>query len=273
MVDKEYSNLTIQFVSWVIQRDHVEYQINLFNDKISAEFTQRYSSLRNFHDAIRIESRDPNFPKFPPKKYFGNTDKQFLNQRMVGLQHYFSCVLLSKDFSNLKNVKNWVTEILKKYGKIKVAKESSAPMEQSNNNKPDEIIEKNNIEDNQYVKKNNSQSLIIKRKDIAEKYCKNFIELSGDNVPTIDEEYEKREKAYISLLKTANIYDSNLTQQFSNLNGRDENFSSLGKNEDKGKYEADMLSKLEKLSHEIYSNIPSYYMTNDFIVSIPISQK
>ena len=47
MVDKEYSNLTIQFVSWVIQRDHVEYQINLFNDIIKNNRSQ--SDAANSH--------------------------------------------------------------------------------------------------------------------------------------------------------------------------------------------------------------------------------
>ena len=275
MVDKENTNLNIQFISWALHGDHVEYQIHLFNDKLSAEFTQRYSSLRDFHEALKNEAKDPNFPKFPPKKFFGNTDKQFLNQRMVGLQHYFSCILSSKDFSNLKSVRNWVNDVVKKHGKAKVSKSSPT---QSNTQVPSvsktvQEIKTSDSEQSTTAKVLN-QELISKRKEIAEKYSKNFIELSGDNVPPMDEEQEKKEKAYKSLMKTSAIYEIKNSDLFNLLNGDDSNFNQLGVDDSKlSKYESAMLSKLERLVNDIKINIPAYYDTKDFMVDIPVSSK
>jgi hypothetical protein len=275
MVDKDNTNLIIQFVSWALLGDHVEYQIHLFNDKLSAEFTHRYSSLRDFHEAVKNEAKDPNLPKFPPKKFFGNTDKQFLNQRMVGLQHYFSSILSSKDFSNLKSVRTWVNDIIKKYGKAKVSKSSPT---QSNTQMPaiaKVVPELKNTDNEQPATvKVLNQELIAKRKEIAEKYSKNFIELSGDNVPPMDEEQEKKEKSYKAMMKNSVIYEIKNSDLFSLLNGDDSNFNHLGEeNNNISRYESFMLSKIEKLVEEIKINIPAYYDTRDFMVDIPVSTK
>ena len=279
MVDKDNSTLMIQFVSWTIHGDHVEYQIKLFNDHTSAEFTQRYSALRDFHEALKNDAKDPNFPKFPPKKFFGNTDKQFLNQRMVGLQHYFSCILTSKEFSNLKPVKNWITDILKKYGKSKDKKETSVgkiidkvsvPFASPKRQDP-KVIQEDHQSGSQ--QKNFNQELVGKRKEIAEKYSKNFIEL-GDNVPHFDEELEKREKSYKVLLKNTNIFEIKNSELFKIMAGDDSNFKSLGLKETKiSQYEKAMILKLDKLSQEFKSDVPEFYFIQDLIIEIPVSTK
>ena len=273
MVDKDNGNLIIQFLTWTIQGSHVEYHINLFNDKIIAEFTQRYSSLRDFHEALKLESKDPNFPKFPPKKFFGNTDKTFLNQRKVGLQHYFSCIL-NKEFAHLKIVKNWVSDIFKKYGKPKTTS-ITAPKENENISMLKNDSQALSNSDEQSIKvKGFDHAMIAKRREIADKYSKNFIELSGDNVPNIDEESEKKEKSYKDLIKSANLTLIKNSELFDVINGNDSNFSSLGISESQFKIlESSMLSKLLKISQEIESEIHSYYVTKDFMVNIPISTK
>jgi hypothetical protein len=275
MVDKDNTNLNMNIAKWILHGDHVEYQIQLSNDQLFAEFTLRYSSLRDFHEAVKNEAKDPNFPKFPPKKFFGNTDKQFLNQRRVGLQHYFSSVLSSKDYSNLKSVRTWVNDIFKKHGKSKQSKSSP---NNSNTQIPaiDKAMPEQKANDNEQpatVKVLNHE-LISKRKEIAEKYSKNFIELSGDNIPPMDEEQEKKEKSYKTIMKNSVIYELKSSDLFSLLIGDDSNFNHLGvENSNLSRFENVMLSKLQKLVEEIRTNVPAYYDTKDFMVDIPVSTK
>lgn len=114
----------IQFVKWIKNGDHVEYLITLLcmdDQTINVEFNERYSTLRDLNELLRKEANSINFPKFPPKKLWGNTDEKFLNQRLTALQHYFNTILGSKDFSQLNSLKKWIEYIIKKHNKQKNA--------------------------------------------------------------------------------------------------------------------------------------------------------
>jgi hypothetical protein len=78
---------------------------------------ERFSSLKNLHENFKKEANSINFPKFPPKKFFGSTDEKFLNQRQTALEHYFNTILGSKEFSNIPSLKKWVDEMIKKYNR------------------------------------------------------------------------------------------------------------------------------------------------------------
>jgi hypothetical protein len=121
------NNLKLRFTKWVKSEDHVEYQIKIIStkdDNLNVDFNQRYSSLRDLHDVLRKEANTSKFPKFPPKKYFGNTDERFLNQRMAALDHYFNQVF--EDFSHLNQLKKWIDDKITKCTVKKVAKENIA---------------------------------------------------------------------------------------------------------------------------------------------------
>ena len=52
---------------------------------------KRYSDLKQFDDQIRPLFNDNRFLKlFPPKKFFGNKSKEFLDQRAEQLQDYLT---------------------------------------------------------------------------------------------------------------------------------------------------------------------------------------
>lgn len=110
----------IIFKNFEILSGHVEYIINLICEKdssINVEFKERYSNLKDLHESLKKEANSINFPKFPPKKLFGNLDEKFLNERKIKLQHYFNTILGSKDFSQLKTLNKWIETLIKKYNK------------------------------------------------------------------------------------------------------------------------------------------------------------
>lgn len=131
-------NFRLKFVKY-LKGDFVQYQIRLVcidDSSINFEFMDRYSNLKDLHEVFKKDANSINFPKFPPKKYFGNNDEKFLNQRMTALEHYFGTLLGSKEFSNLNSVKKWVEDLTKKYNKNPTG-------ELNKNSLKDEKIEKN----------------------------------------------------------------------------------------------------------------------------------
>lgn len=110
----------IGFKNYEILSGHVEYSITLIcenDNKINVEFKDRYSNLKDLHEAMRKEANSINFPKFPPKKLFGNLDEKFLNERKIKLQHYFSTILGSKDFSQLPSLNKWIEGLINNFNK------------------------------------------------------------------------------------------------------------------------------------------------------------
>ena len=75
------------------------------NNKQSMILAVRYSELLLLHNAMSKEAKLPNFP---PKKFFGNTDEIFLNQRQLSLNHYYEIITSSHIYSNLTSFKRWI---------------------------------------------------------------------------------------------------------------------------------------------------------------------
>jgi hypothetical protein len=112
-------NYRLKFVKYV-KGDYVQYLIRLMtieDNSLGVEFYERFSTLKDLHEVIKKEANSINFPKFPPKKFFGSTDEKFLNQRMTALEHYFNTILGSREFSNLPSLRKWVEGTFKKHYK------------------------------------------------------------------------------------------------------------------------------------------------------------
>lgn len=110
-------NYRLKFIKYLI-KDHVDYQIKLIcmeDGFLNVEFMDRYSSLKELHETFKKEANSINYPKFPGKKYFGNTDEKFLNQRQTALEHYFNTILGSREFSSLPSLKKWIDGLIRKY--------------------------------------------------------------------------------------------------------------------------------------------------------------
>jgi hypothetical protein len=131
-------NYRLKFVKYV-KGEFVQYLIRLVcieDTSINLEFLERYSTLKDLHESFKKEANSINFPKFPPKKFFGSTDEKFLNQRMTALEHYFGTLLGSKEFSNLATLKKWIESIIKKFNK-------NSTGELTKSSSKDEKIDKN----------------------------------------------------------------------------------------------------------------------------------
>jgi len=148
--EKSNNFLKCRFTKWNKTDDHIEYIIKIIStkdDNINVDFSSRYSILRDLHDILRKEANTSKYPKFPPKKYFGNTDEKFLNQRMAALDHYFNQVF--EEFSNLKELKKWIEDKFTKFAKKQV---KEVPKE-------DKSIQKTKQDDNKNQKKINEDKI------------------------------------------------------------------------------------------------------------------
>jgi hypothetical protein len=156
-------NYRLYFINYKKKGDHVEYlvRLNCLEDSsMNVEFYERYSSLKDLHDLMRLETDSANFPKYPPKKFF-NMDEKFLNQRQTALQHYFNTILCSKEFSQLPSLRNWVSGLIKKYNipSNRISSERPAVVEDRPNTIQPQAVE-TKIEQQPFSKQPQKQTFI-----------------------------------------------------------------------------------------------------------------
>ena len=80
---------------------HIEYILLIEIDGHSFKVPKRYSELKTLNDSLRRETNSNNFPKFPPKKFFGFVNEDFINKRQQELNTYFEGICNSSEFSSL----------------------------------------------------------------------------------------------------------------------------------------------------------------------------
>jgi hypothetical protein len=137
--DKNYK---LYFINYKKRADHVDYiiRLNCLEDsRLFAEFSERYSTLKDLHDALKKETNSSNFPKFPPKKFFGNTDEKFLNKRQTDLQHYFNDILSSREFRQLPSLKAWLDNIINRYAVRSGVEDNSRQTGNTTNTQPERV--------------------------------------------------------------------------------------------------------------------------------------
>lgn len=99
------------------------------------EFKSRYSIMRDVHkDIVATLKDDSHLPKFPRKRWFGNTDVPFITQRQKELQHYFSTLTLLFDIEQIPPLKSFLYKE-KKVNEVQ-QKQMLQKEEQIMNNKP-----------------------------------------------------------------------------------------------------------------------------------------
>lgn len=87
MDKKKESPLTIRFKDFFTDPSGTTFFKIVVCDRESNnmwEFDERYSVMRDIHKALS-DSYKGELPDFPTKKWFGNTDKNFLSQRKATL--------------------------------------------------------------------------------------------------------------------------------------------------------------------------------------------
>jgi hypothetical protein len=216
-------------------KDYVEYIIQLIetnNPNNVIEFRERYSSLLNLHNSLEKEANSKNFPKFPPKKYFGNLNEDFIIKRQKDLNVYFKTIFENQNFFNLKSLQNWIKNII-------------------NSNKP-KIQKKENI-------KNNSIK-IDKNKNEEENLNTHFIDFYDfDNIE--EENIGKPLKGEHNITKI----DFN-SKIFSIPIGDDKNFDLIQNENQIFQYENILFDSLNLFVNLINNKKMIYYENNNNLI-------
>ncbi len=86
------------------------YELTFENESEGRSFKilKRYSELKNLNDILRKETPSNSFPKFPPKKFFGSSNEEFIIKRQQELNSYF--ISLSNEFSQLPSLIKFIEE-------------------------------------------------------------------------------------------------------------------------------------------------------------------
>lgn len=81
----------IKFIGHSTSNGVVIYKVQLYDPRDSAQWmaNERYSSMRDVSKQLEKEYAGQ-MPEFPPKKWFGNMDEKFINQREKALENYFN---------------------------------------------------------------------------------------------------------------------------------------------------------------------------------------
>lgn len=101
-MDSETYKLSV--VYYMKKNNHIEYLLRVTESKSNKayDFFERYSNLEKLHQILRKEANSDTFPKFPPKKFFGDKNEKFLKQRQEELNLYFNMVTSLFNLPSLK---------------------------------------------------------------------------------------------------------------------------------------------------------------------------
>ncbi|CAD8141394.1 unnamed protein product [Paramecium octaurelia] len=111
MQQQQNSTYQLKIVNTETRSDIVYYQIQVLNTqtKISWSFEERYKNINNLHTQLASELKQQ-LPQFPAKKFFGNTDPEFISTRKAGLQNYFKTLLQIVDAEQCPTLKKFLTK-------------------------------------------------------------------------------------------------------------------------------------------------------------------
>lgn len=257
--------------------DHVEYTIAVthLSEGTTYTFSERYSNLKVLNDLMKKEATSAgNFPKFPPKKFFGSTDEKFLNQRQQELNTYFEEISNNPEYSNLPSLKKFLEENLKKAKPVQVKKKESKKIENDDTRyakKAQNVIKPlENYNPSDYESPSSEE--ISKEKSrceqILEQYKSklvNYEEFKNTNIEdkevnsTPQEEFQK-------IIDEAKIFEGEVNMCISK--GSDGNFDFIGKNDEfEGALKA-LETKIAALKKENKEKIDNAYVTKNLIIAI-----
>ena len=258
-------NYKLLIVNHKKTEDHVEYliRINDLKNNTSFEFYERYSNLKSLHDNLRKEmtSSLSNFPKFPPKKFFGSTDEKFLNQRQTELNCYFEQIFNSNGFSQLPSLKKWIDDAFKKYAKegSKVKENPIIVNSQINSNSQNEkVVSKKNNQ----INENNNKTLI-------DDFNSKLIDLTNYNYDDMrEDDYKKTQEEFLKtgIFNEKAIENSKL---FKIESGNDSNYDLIGKNyEELIENENIIKQEMEEYLKKTNEELENFYQIENLIVPI-----
>lgn len=214
-----FSNIkcrSLKILNHTIKDNKVIYNIEIkLSNNQSIIINERYSELLGLHNLM---SKEGKLPIFPPKKFFGNTEESFLNQRQADLNHYYDIITSSNIYVNLPSFKFWLQSKFNDL-KIKIKKED-----------PD------------YYVMNDITCEIERQKKIENEINKKIIPSFIDMTEEWDKEFssKKREKKYYNVIHSELFPFVDNNPYFHNIEGNNTNFNYIGSKKNN-------LIKIEKL--------------------------
>ncbi len=116
----ETERYRIKIIGHTKVENHTEYTISIEQNGESFSFLERYSNLKTLNDLMRKSTTSNEFPKFPPRKFFGAEDEKFIMKRQQDINKYFEIISNNPQFSNLPPLIKFIKEKKEKYGPASV---------------------------------------------------------------------------------------------------------------------------------------------------------
>ena len=251
---------------------HIIYELSIqFDDDISFTVQKRYSELKTMHDSLRRETNSNSFPKFPPKKFFGVQNEDFINKRQQELNLFFEGICSSKEFMELPTFKKFIDSFAKN---IKDKKMNAEKKEKKNTNilkkkmsdktKLNPIVEKLKPE-----KQENKRLTQDEIKKMESEFDSIINDLNKKYIP-IDFQVElnpkqKNEDEYIKIINEDNNLGNKEIKEEGIEPGTDDNFNLVSEtNESVDGIEKEISQKMQDIINK-RKEIEKIYDINDIV--------
>eukprot|EP00386_Alphamonas_edax_P005466 GDKI01017621.1.p1 GENE.GDKI01017621.1~~GDKI01017621.1.p1 ORF type:complete len:268 (-),score=88.41 GDKI01017621.1:265-1008(-) len=100
---------SVLFVGNCFKDGHVEYQVKVTDPDNESWFIQkRYREFRELHDVLKLKYPQQ-LTSFPPKKFWGNNEPAFVQQRQQALQAYMTQVVDIEPNCETKSIRTFLS--------------------------------------------------------------------------------------------------------------------------------------------------------------------
>jgi len=172
----------VKFLKPESKNGHIYYTIKVIGSKTNFYIRDRYSSMRDYWKNMVNEHDDAVPPNFPGKKWFGNTDEEFIKQRRIDLEHFFNSLLGDPKLAG--------SPITKAYFKQKKITFNEKKSPRNGKNDEREEIKAG------YVNTENRLLHEKKWRKVADDVTKEYIDINLGDDPPLPEEVKKKAIKY-----------------------------------------------------------------------------
>ncbi|KAL4461313.1 hypothetical protein ABPG72_006574 [Tetrahymena utriculariae] len=283
MDKKKESPLTIKFKDFYQDVNGVTFfKILVYDQKTEDkwEFEERYSAMRDIHKALREQCKT-DLPDFPTKKWFGNTDKNFLSQRKSTLQTYFTTILSILDIQKYPILKNFYNrkpakteqkqkqpqfEVKQDNNEQQIGEDKSANKPKADDNKGQQSNNQNGVVSENYKQEIRAKEFADKMNKISDKIQNKFIINLSDPIANQDEGMHEQKRAQINKIKL-NLNSNLLSAQSLPSKYVEKPDLNLKDNMNQSKIVNSMNSLHSKLLQAFEQNIKSYSKFSSQLIS------
>ena len=246
---------------------HTEYIISIEKNGTSFTFHERYSNLKSLNDLLKKASNSNALPKFPPKKFFGGEDENFIKKRQQELNVYFEAISKNPELSNLPPLIKFIEEKKESCGQsnnknvTKSSKiESAAQPKKEVEKTPEKEIIKNEIIENKKSEKASKDDVDYTK--LVNEYTSKFYDVNN----YYDKDMTSDNDGFVKFFKN-NKLDTN-SNSIKLESGDENNFNFISENDGMiESIEMNIKNKLNKVS-DLYKSFDDLYDTKGIIVAV-----